>query len=143
MEYGALVLALLVAVVVLAVFTWREHRSAREAREQRDTAHEALRDVREQRDALMPNAKYIPMGKVEFARLAKTGCKECRGAGTRVRRDADTGESVDAVCPCVIKRMKGDPKYGVTPDGTPVRIATREEQERAALAAARPAGGIQ
>lgn len=118
---------LCVLLVVTALYAWQmRERASRPAsdlekenaslRDLLDRAHEALRDLREQQ-----TEKHIRMTNEELSGLAKTGCTECHGAGYRKR------DEVSAVCPCVIKRMRGDPKYGMTPDGDPVRLATRDE----------------
>lgn len=122
------ILVLAALCVVTALFAYQMHQKVKvlsgderakeveSLRMQLEQAHEALRDLRER-----SGDKFVKMTNEELSGLAKTGCNECFGAGYR-KRDA-----ANAVCPCVIKRMRGDPKYGVTPEGDPVRMATKDE----------------
>lgn len=76
-----------------------------------------------ERDSAIERVKYRPMRERDLERLSKTGCGSCHGAGVlsvgRERR----------VCACVSKKMAGNLRYGVGPDGWPLQLATREEVE--------------
>lgn len=104
---------LLVLTLVVAVLINRDrHRiGARLAEAQRD------RD-----DALATAAgKWLPMEPRELSRLAKTGHKPCGGAGMVPVKGGQ-----HRVCDCVLKRMAGNPRYGMS-GNVPVRLATAAE----------------
>ncbi len=73
-----------------------------------------------ERNVAITSVQWVPVPPDELARLAKTGCKGCFGAGK-----VETKTSV-TVCICVQKKMSEDRKYGFS-GGTPVRVATAAE----------------
>ncbi len=87
------------------------------------TATEDLAEARAERDeafiernAAIDRVQWVPLSSVELSRLAKTGCKDCFGAGY------SENASGRAVCACVAKKMSADRKYGFS-GATPVRLA--------------------
>jgi hypothetical protein len=103
------------------------------ARERR--AHHATRknltdqmsQFREDRDAAILAVRWVPLKDPDLAKLAKTGCGTCHGAGHYQHVDKSNGLKHKAICQCATRRMMNDAKYAFVGDGIPVRIATKEE----------------
>ncbi len=98
----------------------RLHEDLDAARAERDVAIAERDAAFIERNVAITSVQWVPVPPDELARLAKTGCKGCFGAGKVETRTSVT------VCICVQKKMSEDRKYGFS-GGTPVRVATAAE----------------
>ena len=123
-------LSLALCAAALA-YARRKHEDARHLRQKLDAQWQYTNEVAEkltaerdaaiaERNAVVEGVKYVPMKLHELSALAKTGCSRCHGAGHYGIKGGEI------VCDCVQKRMRGNPKYGMS-GATPVRLATPDE----------------